>query len=89
MPVAGSQEEAALAVEQAAQARKAGTVADAIRIIHFNDVYNIEEGSREPVGGAARFVGLLRKLSSTGLPPLVCFSGDGFNPSTMSTATPR
>ena len=87
LPVAGSEEEAALAIEQAAQARKAGKVADAIRIIHFNDVYNIEEGSREPVGGAARFVGLLRELSSTGLPPLVCFSGDGFNPSTMSTAT--
>ena len=86
-PAAGSDEESALAIKTAENARKEGNVAKIIRLIHFNDVYNIEEGNREPVGGAARFVGLLNKLRSTGLPPLVFFSGDGFNPSTMSTAT--
>lgn len=27
-----------------------------VHIVHFNDVYNIEAASREPVGGAAKFV---------------------------------
>ena len=85
--LAGSEEEATLAIANAKKARKAGRVADTIRLLHFNDVYNIEDGSREPVGGAARFVGLLKKLGNAGLPPMVFFSGDGFNPSTMSTAT--
>ena len=72
-PAAGSDEESALAIKTAENARKEGNVAKIIRLIHFNDVYNIEEGNREPVGGAARFVGLLNKLRSTGLPPLVFF----------------
>lgn len=54
-------------------------------IIHFNDVYNIEPGSREPVGGAARFIAKVRSYSH--LKPLILFSGDAFNPSTMSTVT--
>lgn len=56
-------------------------------IVHFNDVYNIEprkEGS-EPVGGAARFIHHVKSLAH--LNPLVLFSGDAFNPSTMSTVT--
>ena len=63
-----------------------------IMIVHFNDVYNIEERSREPVGGAPRFIGaveqLRRERKAQGLlDPLVLFSGDAFNPSTMSTVT--
>lgn len=27
-----------------------------IHIVHFNDVYNINEKESEPVGGAARFI---------------------------------
>ncbi|KAI8471753.1 MAG: Metallo-dependent phosphatase-like protein [Monoraphidium minutum] len=60
-------------------------MARVLTILHFNDVYNIEPGTREPVGGAARFVGKVRSLS--GVAPLVLFSGDAFNPSLMSTVT--
>jgi hypothetical protein len=31
-----------------------------LHIVHFNDVYNIEAASREPVGGAAKFVSKVR-----------------------------
>lgn len=54
-------------------------------IAHFNDVYNIESGSREPVGGAARFAWKLNSLKEEN--PLILFSGDCFNPSLMSTVT--
>ena len=50
-----------------------------LTIIHFNDVYNIEEREREPVGGAARFKTRVAGLS--GLNPLILFSGDALNPS--------
>lgn len=30
-----------------------------LTVLHFNDVYNIEGGTREPVGGAARFAQLV------------------------------
>ena len=50
-----------------------------ITIIHFNDVYNIEEQASEPVGGAARFKTAVKQLA--GLDPLILFSGDAFNPS--------
>ena len=56
-----------------------------ITIIHFNDVYNIEERQREPVGGSARFC--TKVHSYTDEKPLVIFSGDSFNPSLMSTIT--
>jgi len=56
-----------------------------INIVHFNDVYNIEPGIQEPVGGAARFVTAVRQLAD--LNPLVMFSGDALNPSLMSTVT--
>ncbi|KAI0241879.1 hypothetical protein L0F63_004273 [Massospora cicadina] len=66
-----------------------------VDILHFNDVYHIEEGRVEPVGGAARFKGELSRVFSTlkrDAPlstdePLVLFSGDAFNPSTQSTIT--
>jgi len=50
-----------------------------ITIVHFNDVYNIEGRSQEPVGGAARFCTAVSQLSASN--PLVLFSGDAFNPS--------
>ena len=64
----------------------------ALEIIHFNDVYNVESRSKEPVGGAARFVGRVNEIRQdalrNGLPqPIVVFSGDAFNPSLMSTVT--
>jgi len=56
-----------------------------ITIIHFNDVYNIESGTHEPVGGAARFMTAVRRLADRD--PLVLFSGDALNPALMSTVT--
>ena len=52
-----------------------------LRIIHFNDVYNIEERDEEPVGGSARFWTALDELRKEG-PALVVFSGDALSPST-------
>jgi hypothetical protein len=46
-----------------------------LRILHFNDVYNIEESIEEPVGGAARFCTALNLLKEE-TPSLVLFSGD-------------
>jgi hypothetical protein len=50
-----------------------------ISILHFNDIYNIQEKEKEPVGGAARFVTKLKSYHH--LNPLVFFSGDAFAPS--------
>ncbi len=36
-------------------------MATTISIVHFNDVYNIQERDTEPVGGAPRFVILFTK----------------------------
>jgi len=56
-----------------------------LTILHFNDVYNIESREKEPVGGAARFA---TKLASyRHLNPLIVFSGDCLNPSSMSSVT--
>jgi len=49
-----------------------------LKILHFNDVYNIEPRDQEPVGGAARFV---TKINSFEDEPMVLFSGDLLNPS--------
>lgn len=54
-----------------------------LRIIHFNDVYNIEEGKVEPVGGASRFYTAIEDLKKEG-PALIAFSGDALSPSTLS-----
>ncbi len=51
-----------------------------IRIIHFNDAYNIEPGNIEPVGGAARFSTALKFLKNQ-KPSLIFFSGDAVSPS--------
>ncbi|GIL42857.1 hypothetical protein Vafri_709 [Volvox africanus] len=58
-----------------------------ITILHFNDVYNIEEQSREPKGGAARLCAKVKEYRDSGVNPLVLFSGDCYNPSLMSTIT--
>ncbi|XP_050673104.1 snake venom 5'-nucleotidase isoform X2 [Leptidea sinapis] len=61
-------------------------MADDVLIIHFNDVYNIEQTtSTEPVGGALRFSTAVKALHH--LNPLVLFSGDAFSPSMLSTFT--
>ncbi|PPS96817.1 5'-Nucleotidase/apyrase [Cryptosporidium hominis] len=57
---------------------------DDICILHFNDVYNIEEDVNS-TGGVARFVEALKSFRS--LNPLLLFSGDVFNPSIMSVTT--
>ena len=56
-----------------------------ITIVHFNDVYNVEAGSQEPVGGAARFATAVRRLADRD--PLILFCGDALNPSLMSRVT--
>uniref|UniRef100_F6SKP5 5'-Nucleotidase C-terminal domain-containing protein n=3 Tax=Ciona intestinalis TaxID=7719 RepID=F6SKP5_CIOIN len=63
-----------------------------LSILHFNDVYEITERKKEPVGGAARFASLMKRniydiTKQTGERPLVVFSGDCLNPSTLSCAT--
>ncbi|RPA92859.1 Metallo-dependent phosphatase [Choiromyces venosus 120613-1] len=63
-----------------------------LRFLHFNDVYHIDAGSRDPVGGASRFVTLANHYRSApeydGQPSLLTFfSGDAFNPSLESSVT--
>ncbi|KAL4808064.1 hypothetical protein BDV18DRAFT_151277 [Aspergillus unguis] len=63
-----------------------------LRLIHYNDVYHVEPGSAEPVGGAPRFQSVINYYRShpsfEGQPaPLTFFSGDAFNPSLESTVT--
>ncbi|KAF5285172.1 hypothetical protein FQA39_LY16739 [Lamprigera yunnana] len=63
-----------------------GTMAQNLVILHFNDVYNVEQlSSTEPVGGAARFCTAIKSFQH--LNPLVFFSGDAFSPSMLSTIT--
>ena len=50
-----------------------------LTVLHFNDVYNIESGTQEPVGGAARFLTALKSYAH--LEPMILFSGDIFAPS--------
>lgn len=52
-----------------------------LRIIHFNDVYNIERSKEEPIGGASRFATILNDLNKNN-DCLVVFSGDAVSPST-------
>ena len=59
----------------------------ALTIVHFNDVYEITEGAREPIGGAARFQALLKSLRAAHPNLLVLFSGDAFSPSVMSSVS--
>ncbi|RKP26244.1 Metallo-dependent phosphatase-like protein, partial [Syncephalis pseudoplumigaleata] len=67
-----------------------------LRIVHFNDVYHLDEQKKEPVGGAARFYTALQQACSFAEASeepvaldkaLVFFSGDLFNPSIESSVT--
>jgi 2',3'-cyclic-nucleotide 2'-phosphodiesterase (5'-nucleotidase family) len=63
-----------------------------LRFLHYNDVYHVEAGSREPVGGYARFQTLVNYYRDDGRfkgqPKLLTFfSGDAFNPSIESSIT--
>ena len=42
-----------------------------LNIIHFNDVYNINEGNKDICGGAARFMALINKLKSLKPSPII------------------
>jgi hypothetical protein len=50
-----------------------------LRIIHYNDVYHVEPGSREPVGGIARFQTLCNQYAKderyAGQPELLTLFG--------------
>lgn len=50
-----------------------------LTILHYNDVYNVESRTTEPVGGAARFSSKMKSFAH--LNPLILFSGDIFSPS--------
>ena len=91
MDIAGAEAKApkSLVVAEGPQEDKS---APDIRFVHFNDVYHIEPGSRDPVGGVARFQSLhshYRKSPefSDQVELLTFFSGDAFNPSLESTVT--
>ena len=63
-----------------------------LRILHYNDVYHVEPGSREPMGGLARFKTLCSYYQNDdqfkGQSELMTFfSGDAFNPSLESSIT--
>ena len=63
-----------------------------LRLIHYNDVYHVEPGSRDPVGGIPRFKTLCdyyqHDARFSGQPDcLTLFSGDAFNPSLESSVT--
>lgn len=63
-----------------------------LRFIHYNDVYHVEQGSREPVGGIARFQTVCNYYQDDpqfeGQPEVMTlFSGDAFNPSLESSVT--
>lgn len=60
----------------------------ALRIIHYNNVYNIDEGDCEPIGGAARFVTAINQIKSQSpVDILVLFSGDAFSPAPLTATT--
>ena len=62
-----------------------GVGSSSLSIIHFNDVYELREREKEPVGGVSRFKSKIDSLRLQD--PLVLFSGDALSPSNMSTIT--
>lgn len=63
-----------------------------LRLLHYNDVYHIDAGTAEPVGGIARFQTLVNYYRDDDRfkhhPKLLTFfSGDAFNPSLESSVT--
>jgi 5'-nucleotidase len=57
------------------------TVGKKLNIIHFNDVYNIESGTIEPLAGAARFINAVEDILKSEPSTIVLFSGDAISPS--------
>lgn len=55
---------------------------EVLRVIHFNDVYDIEPGDKDPIGGVARFKTAIDEHLND--KTLVLFSGDAFSPSLLS-----
>jgi 5'-nucleotidase len=72
--------------ERVSSSTPKGDVADSLTIVHFNDVYEVQERKKEPVGGAARFKTAVDSVARK-LNPLVVFSGDCLNPSALSVVT--
>ncbi|KAF2867011.1 5'-nucleotidase-like protein [Massariosphaeria phaeospora] len=63
-----------------------------LRFLHYNDVYHVDAGTAEPVGGIARFQTLANYYRNDerfkDQPKLLTFfSGDAFNPSLESSVT--
>ena len=60
-----------------------------LRIVHFNDVYEVAETKGDLCGGPKRFSTVVKNLSAPelGPRPLLLFSGDALNPSLLSTST--
>ena len=57
-----------------------------LRIIHFNDVYDISENPKSYMcGGVARFATLVKTLKNEHPSSLVLFSGDLWSPSKQTT----
>lgn len=56
-------------------------------LLHFNDVYNVEERKAEPVGGASRFCTLVKQLRAQHEGMKVFFGGDSLSPSLNSSVT--
>jgi len=54
-----------------------------LMFLHFNDVYEVQARTREPVGGVARFIEKLRQYPEA----VTLFSGDALAPSLLSTVT--
>ena len=52
-------------------------------ILHFNDVYDIDEKNSEVCGGVARFDTLVKSFKEEN--PILLFSGDLWSPSKLST----
>jgi 5'-nucleotidase len=55
---------------------------ESFRIIHFNDVYDLQPGEKEPIGGVAHFKTAIDQYKTSNT--LVLFSGDVFSPSVLS-----
>jgi 2',3'-cyclic-nucleotide 2'-phosphodiesterase (5'-nucleotidase family) len=63
----------------------------AVRLLHFNDIYELTERTAEPCGGAARFAHAVARLRADAAAAneacLLLFSGDALSPSLLSTIT--
>ena len=74
--------------ERVSSSTPKGDVADSLTIVHFNDVYEVQEREKEPVGGAARFKTAVDNVARK-QNPLVVFSGDCLNPSACKYTKPQ